>query len=308
MTERHNDVVIIGGGAAGLNAALVLARARRQVLVVDSGTPRNAVAAHMRGFITRDGTSPGDLLATGRAEITGYGAEIVQATVREVERTEEGFVLRLLDGRVLRAWSVLLAGGLTDELPEIAGLAQRWGRDVVTCPYCHGWEVRRQRLAVVGAGPMSVHQALMLRQWSDNVTLIRHGTGEIDAAEARRLDARGVRVVAGSIDHVVVESDRLVGMAMADGSVVRCSAAFVATRMFANHQAIAPLGVDVEQDALGDRVVTDDAGRTSVAGVWAAGNVTDRFASVIVAAAGGAKAAMALNAELVEEDIAAAVG
>ncbi|SNR56876.1 Thioredoxin reductase [Haloechinothrix alba] len=262
----------------------------------------------MHGFVTRDGTSPGDLRAMGRAEVTGYGAEIVQGNAREVARAAEGFALRLLDGRVLRARSVLLASGLTDELPEIAGLAQRWGRDVVTCPYCHGWEVREQRLAVVGTGPMSVHQALMLRQWSDDVTLIRHGTGEIDAGDTRRLDARGIRVVAGSIDHVVVAGDRLTGMALADGSVVPCSAAFVATRMVANHEVVASLGVDVERDALGDRVVTDDAGRTSVTGVWAAGNATDRFASVIVAAAGGAKVAMALNAELVEEDIAARLG
>ncbi|MBA0127657.1 NAD(P)/FAD-dependent oxidoreductase [Haloechinothrix sp. YIM 98757] len=308
MTERHNDVVIIGGGAAGLNAALVLARARRQVLVVDSEAPRNAVAAHMHGFVTRDGTPPGDLRAIGRAEVTGYGAEIMRGNAREVERTADGFALRLLDGRVVRGRSVLLASGLTDELPEITGLAQRWGRDVVTCPYCHGWEVRQQPLAVLGTGPMSVHQALMLRQWSDDVTLIRNGAGEIDAGQTRRLDARGIRVVAGTVDHVVVEGDRLTGMALAGGSVVPCSAAFVATRMLANDEAIAALGVDVEQDALGDRVVTDEAGRTSVAGVWAAGNVTDRFASVIVAAAGGAKVAMALNAELVEEDIAAGLG
>ncbi|MDV6014283.1 NAD(P)/FAD-dependent oxidoreductase [Haloechinothrix sp. LS1_15] len=316
MTERHGDdadgrdladVAIVGGGAAGLSAALVLARARRRVLVVDSGAPRNAVATHVHGFLSREGTPPTELLATGRAEVAGYGGEIVAASVRDAVRTGEGFAVRLLDDRTLLARRILLASGLTDELPEVPGLAQRWGRDVLSCPYCHGWEVRDQPLAVLGTGPLSVHHALMLRQWSEDVTLIRHGLTEIGSDDRRRLAARDIRVVDGVVDHVVVDHDRLTGMGLLDGAVVPCAAVFVSARLLANHGVVASLGVEVERDELGERVATDHIGQTSIHGVWAAGNVTDPFAQVIVAAAAGAKVAMALNAELVEDDVSVAV-
>ena len=167
-TETY-DVAIIGGGPAGLSAALVLGRARRRVVVIDAGTPRNAPAAHMQGFLSRDGTPPAELLRAARAEVRRYGVEIVDDRV--VDATA-GFALRLAGGRTVQARQVLLATGAADELPDVAGARERWGRDFLHCPYCHGWEVRDQPIGVLG----SVEHAHLLRQWTDDVILFTHTT------------------------------------------------------------------------------------------------------------------------------------
>ncbi len=167
MDTNAYDVVVVGGGAAGLSAALVLGRARRRVAVVDAGAPRNAPAAHMQGYLSRDGMAPADLLAAGRAEVTGYGVELIADQVATIE---PGFGVRLAGGRGrAQARRILLATGVTDELPDIAGVRERWGRDLLHCPYCHGWEVRDQPLGVLGTLPGSVQHALLVRQWSDDV-------------------------------------------------------------------------------------------------------------------------------------------
>jgi thioredoxin reductase len=154
------DGVVVGGGAAGLSAALVLGRARRRVAVVDAGAPRNAPAAHMQGFLSRDGMSPADLLTVGRAEVTGYGVELVKDQVIGIEG---GFVVPLAGSRVLKARRILVATGVRDELPEIPGVRERWGRDLLHCPYCHGWEVRDQPIGVLGTQPASVQHAQLVR-------------------------------------------------------------------------------------------------------------------------------------------------
>src|SRR5919206_1373076 len=170
------DVVVIGGGAAGLSAALVLSRARRRVLVVDAGTPRNAPAAHMHGFLSRDGLAPGDLLTLGRAEVTGYGGEILPGTVRELVRCgAAGFWALLSDGRRISARRLLVTTGLRDELPDIPGLRDRWARDVLHCPYCHGYEVQDQPLGVLGGSPEALAHAHLVRQWSDDLVFFSNG-------------------------------------------------------------------------------------------------------------------------------------
>ena len=165
------DVVIVGGGAAGLSAALVLGRARRRVAVIDAGAPRNAPAAHMQGFLSRDGMPPAELLAAGRAEVTGYGVEIVNDQVHAIE---PGFVVRLAGGQVLTARRILVATGVGDELPDIPGVRERWGKDLLHCPYCHGWEVRDQPLGVLGTHPCRCMHAQLVRQWSDDVVYFAH--------------------------------------------------------------------------------------------------------------------------------------
>src|SRR5919197_239884 len=166
MTSHKYDVAIVGGGAAGLSAALVLARARRRVVVLDAGSPRNAPTAHMHNFLSRDGMPPAELLEVGRAEIRGYGAEIVGATVVRLQSTSTAFEVVLDNGRTVAARRVLLATGLTDQLPDVPGVRERWGRDVLHCPYCHGWEFRDQPVGVLATGPRAVHQALLFRQWT----------------------------------------------------------------------------------------------------------------------------------------------
>lgn len=226
MTEKY-AVVVVGGGAAGLSAALVLGRARQRTLVVDAGEPRNAPAAHMQGFLTRDGMPPAEFLAIGREEIARYGVELVRDRVVEVERGRDGtveqgedFAVVLAGGRTVRARRLVVATGLRDELPAVPGLAERFGRDVLHCPFCHGWEVRDQPFGVLGTAPTSVHQALMVSQWSKDVRFFLHTVTEEELSDEdlRRLAAAGVDVVPGEVAGLVVEDDRLTGVRLAGGT------------------------------------------------------------------------------------------
>jgi thioredoxin reductase len=298
-----SDVVVIGGGAAGLSAALMLARSRRSVVVVDAGEPRNAPAAGVHGFLSRDGMPPGELLERGRAEVRGYGGEVVSGEVTSVSRRGDGFAVRLADGRELGARRLLVATGLVDELPEVPGVRERWGRDVLHCPYCHGWEVRDQAIGILATGPRSVHQALLFRQLSSDVTFFTH-TGSLSDDDVERLAARDIRVVDGEVAAVEVAGDRLVGVRLADGATVRREAVAVAPRMSARAGFLAELGLQPEEHPAGGGTFfpSDAAGRTAVPGVWVAGNVTDLAAQVGAAAAAGAFAAAQINADLVEEE------
>jgi thioredoxin reductase len=297
MDTETFDVVVIGGGAAGLSAALVLGRARRRVAVVDAGEPRNAPAAHMQGFLSRDGMPPAELLAAGRVEVAGYGVGLVDDRVDVVE---PGFVVRLASGETVTARRILFATGSSDELPDIPGVRERWGRDLLHCPYCHGWEVRDQPLGVLGTVAGSVQHALLVRQWSDDVVFFAH-TYDLTGGELDQLQARGVSVVPGDVTRLVVEADRLVGVEVADGRVVPRTAVFVRPGNVPHADGLlTALGCEV--DAAGFAIV-DATGRTSAPGVWAAGNVVDPRAQVITAAGAGSAAAIAINTDLVLDDV-----
>ena len=311
MDERY-DVVVIGGGAAGLSGALALVRARRRVLVIDSSAPRNAPAAHVHNFLTRDGTPPGELYSLGRAEVAGYGGEFVPGAVTGAARDDDGFTVTLADGGTVRARRLLVTTGLVDELPDVPGLAERWGRDVLHCPYCHGWEVRDQVIGVLATGPMAVHQALLFRQLSDDVTLLLHTAPAPAAEEAEQLAARGIACVEGEVAEVQVDGDRLSGVRLRSGAVVPLQALVVAPRFTARADFLGSLGLETAELTMGEHVLgsyvpADPMGATAVPGVWVAGNVTDLKAQVISSAAGGLNAAAALNADLVAEDARTAV-
>ena len=298
------DVVVVGGGAAGLSAALVLSRARRTVAVVDSGQPRNAPATHMQGFLSRDGMSPRDLLAAGRDEVQGYGGVIVDGTVTAITRDAGAdFQVLLADGRRLSARRLLVATGLRDEIPDITGLGERWGRDVLHCPYCHGYEVRDQPLGVLGGTPDAAQHALLLRQWSSDVTFFPH-TDLVTEEQHEQLTARGIAIVEGAVSRLVVEDDRVYGLQLADGQVHRRTAVFVRPRLVPNSDLLTGLGCAANE--LG-WVTGDATGRTTVPGVWMAGNAVDPRAQVITAAGQGSAAAIAINADLVDEDVSLAV-
>ena len=303
------DVVVIGGGAAGLSGALMLARARRSVVVVDAGTPRNAPAAGVHGLLGRDGTPPAGLLDRGRAEVRSYGGEIVRGEVETVERDGDRFAVRVAGDGTLRARRLLVTTGLVDELPDVPGLRERWGRDVVHCPYCHGWEVRDRAIGVLATGPMSVHQALLFRQWSADVTLFTHRAPAPDPEQAERLAARGIAVVTGEVAALEVAGDRLTGVRLADGTVIAREVVAVAPRMVARAGLLESLGLRAVEhpSGAGEHVPADPTGRTEVAGVWVAGNVTDLSAQVGTAAAAAAFAAAQINLELVTEETDAAV-
>ncbi|MFI7705014.1 FAD-dependent oxidoreductase [Nonomuraea sp. NPDC049480] len=314
--DAKYDVVIVGGGAAGLSGALTLGRARRKVLVIDAGRPRNAPARGVHTYLTREGMPPLELLAAGREEVAGYGGEVVTGTVVVAERLdgdESGrFRVVLEDGSAVVADRLLLTTGLVDELPDVPGLAERWGRDVLHCPYCHGWEVRDQAIGVLATGPLAVHQALLWRQWSDDVTLFLHTGPELGEEQREQLAARDVAVVEGEVTELDVAGDALAGLRLADGRVVACRALAVATRLTARADLLAGLGLETEEQemaghVIGTRIPADATGATSVPGVWVAGNAASVTDQVIAAAAGGVRAAAAVNADLIAEETRRAV-
>ncbi len=296
-TSYPFDVAIIGGGPAGLSAALVLARARRTVAVIDGGHPRNAPASHMHGFLSRDGTPPGELVAAGRAEIARYGAHLL---VGDVARARRGFVVDLADGRQIACRRLVLATGVSDDLPIVAGLRARWGADVLHCPYCHGWEVRDQPLCVIGHRAGSVQHALLVRQWSADVTYVTHTSPPTDRERAA-LDACGIRIVDARATTVLTHRGRFDGIGLADGAAVACAAVFVRPSPRPNTaHLLDELAVAVDADGF---PVVDHNGRTDVPGVWAIGNLADPRMQVISAVGSGSTTAIDINSDLVDHGI-----
>ncbi|GCE51422.1 thioredoxin reductase [Thermosporothrix hazakensis] len=308
------DVVVIGGGVAGLSGALALVRARRSVVVVDSGQPRNAFAAHVHNYLSRDGIPPSDLLAAGRAEVAGYGGKLIAGKVSSVERLNSqgehtGFRVKLANGSSIDTRRILVTTGLVDELPDIPGVAERWGRDVLHCPYCHGWEVRDQAIGILGTGPMAVHGALLFRQWSADVILFQHTAPALSQEQAEQLEARGITVVEGEVSALEVRDDQLVGVRLRSGEVIPRQALVVSPRFAARAEVLRSLGLktadlEVAGSVVGSYVPADANGATAVAGVWVAGNVSDPLATVVAAASAGLKAGAAINADLITEDTA----
>lgn len=301
------DVVVVGGGAAGLSGALMLGRSRRSVLVIDAGEPRNAPAAAVHGFLSRDGIRPAELLEKGRAEIRGYGAQIKIGRVVSVKRVEGGFAVALDDGGSVNARRLLVATGLVDELPDVPGVRERWGRDVLHCPYCHGWEVRDQQIGILASGPMAVHQVLLFRQLSADVVLFRHTSPALTEEQTEQLAARDITVVEGEVASLEVQDDRLTGVRMRSGELVPRQAVVVAPRFAARAEMLSALRLEATDREigghfLGSHVPADATGATTVPGVWVAGNVADPFSQVVAAASAGAQAGAHVNADLIFEE------
>ncbi|MFI5782299.1 NAD(P)/FAD-dependent oxidoreductase [Nocardia sp. NPDC051570] len=298
---REYEAVVIGGGAAGLSAATVLARARRRVMVLDAGAPRNAPARHLHGFLSRDGMDPAALLAAGREEVSAYGGEILCARVTSVEQHDGGFRIHCEDGAAFTARAVLVATGLRDELPSVPGVAEQWGTDVLHCPYCHGYEVRDTAIGVLGGDnrPFTVHQAALIRQWSADVIFFPNRIA-LSEDERRRITARGTRIFDGAVTRLVVDDGRLRGVELAGGETIPRSAIFVGPCFIPRDDLLTGLGCAVGEDGW---VSVTGAGRTSIDGVWAAGNVADSPAQVIGAAAAGSRAAIDMNHYLLDQDV-----
>jgi thioredoxin reductase len=313
MSEKTMyDVVVVGGGAAGLSGAMALGRSRRSVLVIDAGEPRNAPADHAHNYLGREGIPPLELLEAGRAEVAAYGVEVVSGRVLAVDRTDDGFSVTTTCGEQVRARRVLVTGGVVDGLPDVPGLAERWGTDVLHCPYCHGWEVRDRAIAVLATGPMAAHQALLFRQLSDDVVVVVHDGVELPDEDVEKLSAIGVRIELGTPREVVTEGDGLVGLRLADGSVLERQAIVVASRPHVRADHLAGLGIEPQPVELGDAVLgsviaVEPTGATAVPGVFAAGNATDISMTLMASAAHGMRVGAFINAELASEDAARAV-
>jgi thioredoxin reductase len=311
--DTDYDVVVVGGGAAGLSAALVLGRARRRVALVDAGEPRNAPAAHMHGFLGSDGLPPSEFLARGRAEVGGYGVDLVSSTVTGIAvcdtrpLSRRRFRVTLAEGSIVRARRVLVSTGLRDDVPDIPGVRERWGRDLLHCPYCHGYEVRNQPLGVLAGEPSTVEESLVhaqhIRQWSDDVVFFANGAA-LSVGQRERLVARAIGIVDATVTRLVIENDQLTGVETAGGHVVPRSAVFVRPQFLANDTVLTDLGCATGANGW---VTVDPTAATSVAGVWAAGNAVNPRAQVITAAGEGSAAAIAINNDLVDEDLPIAV-
>ncbi|MFD2414929.1 NAD(P)/FAD-dependent oxidoreductase [Amycolatopsis pigmentata] len=305
MTSSESvDVVVVGGGPAGLSGALTLARARRTVVVLDDGHPRNASAAGAHGFLSRDGIGPTELLAIGTKEVERYGARIVSTRAVAARADADGFTVRTREGGTCHARRLLIATGLTDKLPEIPGLRERWGHDVLHCPYCHGWEVRDQHLGVIGSGPGAYHSVSLFRQWSDRITFFGH-TGPGPGDEQReQFAALGVEIVAGEIERLDIAGNRLRGVRLLGGTIVDLDAIVVAPRFVANSDILSGLRLSATDHpwGIGTHIPAGPGGTTSVPGVWAAGNITDPTAGVVQAAAAGVTAAAGINMDLITHD------
>ncbi|GAA2727462.1 NAD(P)/FAD-dependent oxidoreductase [Cellulomonas aerilata] len=305
--QHRHDVVVVGGGAAGLSAAVTLARSLRDVLVIDAGRPRNAPAEGAHNLLGREGVPPLELLEAGRREALSYGAQVRPGRVTTARRTADGFTLTLADGDTVTARRLLLATGLVDELPDVPGVRELWGSHVLHCPYCHGYEVRGRRIGVLGTSPNVLHQTLLLRQLSPDVTLFLHDVPEPDDEGREQLAALGVRVVRGRVRELSRDGDRLRAVVLADGSAVPVDAVAVQPTFVARGDLYEQLGGTLTENPMGRHITRDPAGATELPGVWAAGNVGDLTAMVGASAAQGVMAGAAINADLVLTGARAAV-
>ena len=304
----RDDAVVIGGGPAGLNGALMLARSRRSVLVIDEGSPRNSPAEAVHGLLGHDGTPPRELMARGRSEVERYGGRVLTGEVAGAERNGDSFSVTLTGDKVVHGRRLLVTTGVVDELPDVPGLRERWGRDVLHCPYCHGWEVRDKAIGVLGGGPRSVHLALLFRQLSNDVVYFSNDAPS-DPDDAKRLEARDIRIAGGKVVSLEIEGDQLAGMRLQSGEVVSRDALVISTRLVARGAFLGGLGLTPKEhpSGMGEYIEVDPTGQTEVAGVWAAGNITDPAAQVGGSAAAGAVAGARINADLIEEETLRAV-
>lgn len=319
------DVVVVGGSVAGLAAAVALARSLRSVLVVDAGEPRNAPAAGAHNVLGQEGVSPAELTARGRAEATAYGVTVVTGRATRATRpthpsgdggpggtftvavtTDDGATYDVAGRRLL------LATGLLDELPDVPGLRERWGREVVHCPFCHGYEVRGGRLVVLGTSPMAVHQTLMFAALSDDVVLVRHGMPEPTQEDRSRLTALGVRLVDGPAVRLEPGTEDLhapVAVVLAGGERLPADAVPVQSRVAPAGDLLDQLGVELADhpSVMARHVPTEPGGRTAVPGVFAAGSLSDPAAIVVASKASGVMTGGAVHLDLLLADADAAI-
>ncbi|MEZ0494037.1 FAD-dependent oxidoreductase [Kineococcus sp. TBRC 1896] len=306
------DALVVGGGAAGLSAAVALGRARRRVTVLDAQNPRNAPAHGVHNFLTRDGIGPLDLQRTGSEEVRRYGGTVVAATATGAARNPDGTFTVTSSAGEFHARRLVVSTGLVDELPDVPGLVEHWGGDVVHCPYCHGYEVADRAIGVLATSALSGHQAWLFRQWSADLVYFSHTAPALTDERREELLARGVRIVDGEVREVLSTGGGISGVRLADGTVVERDVLVVGAPARVSSPVLDDLGIAREPVVfggveIGDRYPSGPGGTTSVPGVHLAGNVTDPQAQVVTAAGAGLVAGAAVNADLVAEETAAAV-
>lgn len=292
------DTIIVGGSFAGLSAALYLARARRSVLVLDTGAPRNRFAAASHGFFAQDGSDPMAMLETMRGQVAAYPTvQFRDLKALDAAHNEVGFRVTLENGETVAGAKLLLAFGVSDILPALPGLAERWGKTVIHCPYCHGYEFSDARLGVLNLSPMSAHQATLISEWGPTTFFLNGGTMEPESATA--LAQRGVIIEPEPVDCLVGEGTSLSAIRLRNGVEQPINALFIGPRNRFNSDFAERLGCALEDGPLGSVVTVDEMKATNVAGVYAAGDITRMGHTVTFACADGVMAALAIHRSLV---------
>jgi thioredoxin reductase len=289
------DVIVVGGGPAGLSAALVLGRCRRQVLVCDSGRPRNARSRSLNGYLSRDGIAPSDFLALGRAELTRYDVEQRRVTVRDVTPSAGGFDVVLATGERVAARTVLLATGVRDHLPDIPGLTDCYGISAHHCPYCDAWESRGRVLAAIGDPVSPAGLALSLCTWSDHVLACTNGLASVTPSQRRQLARRRIALYEAPIVRLDHDEGRVRHIVFDEGEDVACECVFFASPQSQQCPLAEQLGCEFTSKGT---VKTDHLGRSCVPGLYVVGDASRDVQFVVVAAAEGAKAGVAINQAL----------
>jgi thioredoxin reductase len=295
---RH-DAIIIGGSFAGLSAAMYIVRARRSACILDTGMPRNRFAAHAHGFFAQDGSEPGAMLATARAQVAAYPtATFIVGEAVSAAREQDGFLVTLATGEALESARLVLAFGISDELPAIPGLAERWGSSVLHCPYCHGFEFSGQRLGVLYVSPMSLHQAMLIAEWGPT-TLYLNGTADPDDVSLAELRARGVTIEPGLVKALHGDGAKLSAIELGDGRMSGMDALYLGPRTRLNSEIARQLGCEMDEGPFGLIIRTDATQMTTVPGVYAAGDIARGSHNVTWASADGVMAGMAVHRSLV---------
>jgi thioredoxin reductase len=295
---RH-DAIVIGGSFAGLSAALYVARARRSVCIIDTGSPRNRFAEHSHGLFGNDGSAPRTMLATARSQVAAYPTvTFIDGEATAATKTPDGFSVTLATGDVLESVRLVLAFGISDELPGIPGLAERWGSSVLHCPYCHGYEFSGQLLGVLQVSPRSIHQAMLISEWGPT-TLYLNGGAEPDDASLAELTKRRVTIEAAPVKALHGDGTRLSSIELTDGRLSPADALYLGPRTHLNSTIAQQLGCELDDGQFGPIVRTDGEKMTTVPGVYAAGDITRGAHTVTWAAADGVTAGLAVHRSLI---------
>ncbi|KAA9369799.1 NAD(P)/FAD-dependent oxidoreductase [Ochrobactrum quorumnocens] len=295
----HHDAIIIGGSFAGLTAATYIARGRRSVRVIDAGKPRNRFAEHSHGFFAQDGSNPAAMLETARAQVLVYpSVEITKGQAIGGTGGIDEFSIELDTGETVRGRRLIFAFGISDELPDVPGLPERWGNSVIHCPYCHGYEFSGRKLGVLNLSPMSAHQAMLIAEWGPT-TFYLNGGNEPDEATLLELENRGITIEPAKVVGLRGEGTSLSEIELADGRMTSAEALYIAPRNRLNSSLAEQFGCTLEEMPLGKTIKTDEMKATSVAGIYAAGDVTRGAHSVAWSVSDGVTAGVSAHRSLV---------
>lgn len=292
---KHYDVIVVGGSYAGMSAALQLVRARRSVLVIDAGKRRNRAASHSHGFLSQDGADPAVIASAARAQLEAYPTfSWVDDLVVKVSGSRDAFIIEVMGGEVYGARRLLLATGVSDTLPDVEGLAERWGTSVFHCPYCHGYELDQGQIGVIAASPISIHQAQLLPEWG-SVIFLTNGVLELDEPTLQDLSTRGVSVEATRIERIEGHAD----VVLTDGRRLSFAGLFTASKNAPSTSVAEDLGCALAETPMGTQIHTSETKETSIAGIFACGDAARFPHSVALAVADGAWAGAQIHRSLV---------